>query len=236
MSIYDNLDTWPIDLLIASDNRWAIKGNTVTSDASLSGLKRFTRTDGGGWWACEMSGVKLWSPEDIKLARALIARADGGAAMFDVPACECAFAPWPGGIVAALVPHTDGTTFDDGSEYLPSVIDIVLEDDAALRATTIKVRINAGADLLGGEAFSLVHPNMGKRIYQGCGVTPVTDGTDDLYWVDIRTPLREAATAGAALDFENPSCVMRLVNAEDAMEAISLNRFSGLSLQFQEAF
>lgn len=234
MSIYDNLDTWPTDTLLAREQLWSPKGSTVGGDPSVSGLNRRSRTDGGGWWQCDMSDFFLRKKKELMFARALIARADGGVTLFNVPASEARFAPWPGGVAPARVAYADDVTFDDGSEFGTSGgIVATIVNSAALRATQLRIHVTNGAALIGGEAFTVHHPNKGYRLYLIVRLTVVSAG---VYDIEIRTPLREAVSAGDAIDFNNPKCVMKLLNAEDAMQAIRLNRFSDLTLQFQEAF
>lgn len=221
------MDTWPRHLFPPVEERWRLMQVALSGPTAVAGVNRFARTDGGGVWVCEMTGIWLRTTAQIKAARALEALLDGGATSIIVPMCETAFAPYPNGYSAHLVPHSDGTPFSDDTLYQGGLIDVTLAEAAALRATSLSVNLTASADLTGGERFSINHPGKSHRPYT---VGKVGDT------LTIRPPLREATAADTELNFDSPRCVMRLANAEEFFGAIRLGRFSNLSPVFVESF
>lgn len=221
------LDTWPIHLFWPSAMRWRRVSVTSGGGQGANGLMRIVRTDGGGRWRCEMT-VPLLRIPDIKAARAIIEEQDGGAAQILVPFFPDAEAPYPLGMPAPLVTHSDGSTFDDETMYQSGAIEVTLAQAAALRATTVYPDVVASGLIGGGEMFSIDHPIYGEHLY--C----ITRLLDDGGW-RIRPPLRWATDADTPINFDNPKCVMRLINAEEAMEEIRPPYISSLTLVFEES-
>ncbi len=227
-----SLDTWPIDILSPKGGRgWYLSNVANPGDTSAEGLNRFAVTDGGGGWMCEMS-VDCKTIDKLRVARLMVDRQDGGAGMVIVPDIDVGVAPFPTGGVSGLVPFDDGATFSDTAEfYSVAITASVGAGGAALRATTMALTATAMATLKGGEPFSVVHPTQGKRRYSIVRVND--DGT-----IEFRPPLREAVSEGDALLFDpkDVGCVMRLVNAKDALAGLNPPFFMTVNLVFQEAF
>ncbi|GGZ21689.1 hypothetical protein [Asticcacaulis endophyticus] len=200
---------------------------TVSGGQGANGVTRRGRTDGGGLWRCEMT-VPLLNVPSIKVARAFLEDMDGGAAQILVPFYPEAEAPYPLGVPGALVTHSDGSTFSDDTMYQSDAIEVELAQSVALRATTVFPTLTAIADLDGGEMFSAVHDTYGEHIYV------VTRILDDGSW-RIRPPWREASNAETPLNFDNPKCVMHLINADEAMEDIRPPYLSSMTLVFEES-
>ncbi len=131
------------------------------------------------------------------------------------------------------VPHSDDSSFSDGSLYDNSMISATLAAAATLRATSLTVSIVAGDDLHGGEYFSIDHATNRWRLYRIRTATKNLDGT---WAVTIRPPLREDVLTGVALEFDRPKCVMRLA-AVDSMDATFEQAWYGTqAAMFVEAF
>lgn len=219
---------WPIELFPAANVRWRLQGVALLGGQSVAGQQRFARTDGGGLWVCEMSGVWIRTKQQIKAVRALEAAMDGGATEIVVPSCDCNLGPnVPIGEGFEGVPHSDGAPFSDGSLYVSDPYNATV-GPASLRAVTLTLNDGFGQYIEGGESFSIEHETLGWRRYVIAGV----NGDD----ITIRPPLREAITGDTDVRFCKPLCVMRLINADDFFEAINMGRFSNLSPVFQEAF
>ncbi|MEH6676126.1 hypothetical protein [Phenylobacterium sp.] len=224
--------TWPFTTLTPYEERWSLDGVALTGGPSVSGLNRFARTDGGGFWTCQQKFF-FHSPAQIKAARAIEAQLDGGATSIIIPAFERPFAPYPNGYSSHLVPHSDGTPFSDDTLYEGGLIDVTLAEAAALRATSLPLTVTAAASLEGGERFSIVHPVLGKRLYT---VASVGEAVDGVQAITCRPPLREAATAGTELDFDKPGCVMRLANAREFLSALNVARHMTCESVWVESF
>lgn len=199
---------WPTDVLNPRSEVWRLQGVALNGGVNTAGTSRLTRTDGGGLWTCEQSFL-LGTSAQRKAARALEAQLDGGAAYVDVPRFV----------------GDDGP----GGQWL---IDVSFAAAAALRATTATVAITVGLPLTGGEAFSVDHATKGRRLYVVATAGDLTAGQQA---ITFRPPLREAVTT-EALDFQTPSCRMRLANPEAFMGATDVSHMAEANAAWVEAF
>lgn len=172
---------------------WRLVGVAISGGISVGGSSTLTRTDGGGLWACEMTGIELFTAAQLLAASALDMQLEAGASSIVVPCFGFPLRPVPAGV-----------------DWAPT---ITLADPAALRATTLAVQIDVGAPLEAGHPFSITGETHGKRLHKVHSVD-AAEVVDGVYTqtIRIRPPLREAAAAGAVLDFTDPGCVMRLAN------------------------
>lgn len=192
---------------------YRLRGVAISGGTLSAGAPTLSRTDGGGFWRCEMSGIWLRGREMLQAARALDAALDGGLERLIVPDRDVHLGPVPTGVSWGVV-----SRFHIG---------------AALRATMVTIEVDAGPILIGGEHFSLQHPGRGRRMYE---IRKVISWSGDAATVQIRPPLREAVAAGLAVDFNTPGCEMKLVNPDDFFEPIRSGRSAYLKPQFVEAF
>jgi hypothetical protein len=197
---------FPDRLVREADHDWNVVGNTMnagqTSAASID-----VRSDGGGFWSASLNAILLEDRRDVMLWRAVRQIADGGVCPLIVPRLD-RMQPFPAGqALGSIIPHDDGTLFDDGSGYTQSVIDVVAAEAAALRATAMTFELINCGELIGGEAFSIEHPNFGWRVYE---IRTVAPGEDDVVSVTFKPPLREDVDEGAPIEFDRPRCVMKL--------------------------
>lgn len=218
------MDFWPWDLLTPNTENWRLQGVSISGGFTVGGNTKLTRTDGGGLWVGEQTFL-LHGRERIKAARAIEAGLDGGAGQIVAWSYEEPFAPL--GLSISSVPHSDGTSFSDGSEYLSVPYGAVTTASAALRATSLSVTLIAG-DLQAGERFSIVHPTKGWRRYV---VSRVEGNT-----ITFRPPLREAAGIGTDLNFLKVGCVCRLANPEDFIGPMGPERVMQATARWVEAF
>jgi hypothetical protein len=174
---------------------WNLRGRVIGGGISVGGSTTLTRTDGGGLWVCQMTGIELYTKAQLLAASALDMQLEGGSSSIVVPCFSFPLRPVPAGV-----------------DWTPS---IALTDAADLRATTLSLVITTGAPLVGGEPFSITGEVHGKRFYKVHSVDAagVVDGVTT-QTIRIRPPLREAAADGVALDFHDVGCVMRLANPE----------------------
>jgi hypothetical protein len=226
---------FPPSLLRERSTRWALTGNTITPGQTSAGAFPVARMDGGGLWVAELGNVVLSTADHIRTWRAIAAAADGGAEPIIVPSCDKLTFPAPlvdGEPVYSWgdIPHSDGTLFSDGSGYYLPVVEAEAASDATLRATTMDITMTVGGELRGGEVFSIEHPTMGWRRYE---IASVDEDGDT---ITFRPPLREAVSAGTALEFDQPKCLMRLASGDAMALTLDMRRFGGPSATFVEWF
>lgn len=205
-------ETYPFDRLSPASERWLLRGRTIGGGVNLYGEARQARNDGGGIWVCWMNDIAVETPEQLRLARGLEARLDGGATEIIVPAFE-----GPVGVMPQ-----DGAWQGDYE----------IATAAALRATEIEVGITVGLPLGEGMKFSIVHPTMNKRLYVIAAASAVVAGVQTL---TIRPPLREAVT-DEAVDLNDLGCLMKLANADDFLGALDAQHESTANAVWVEAF
>lgn len=236
---------FPRRLLREKSHSWNLAGVAVAPGQTAESVAPLTRSDGGGFWTCSMSDISLSGARGLTgtdrqkistlLWRAVRNICDGGVENIVVPRNDARFRPWPVGLTqdVANIPHDDDAYFSDGAGYYQSAIEIICAT-AALRATTLVIRINAGSSLLGGESFSINHPSMGWRLYE---VRTVVMDEDDpaAGTITIRPPLREATTDSNPMEFDRPRCTMRLANTSSMDLTVQTWTFNTASVQFIEA-
>lgn len=182
-----------------------IELRTISGGRALNDDEDLIATDGGGRVFAQFDNAYLDEPEVALAWRAASAYLDGGATPIIVPFCDARHQPTDGRVT---VTHSDGTPFDDESEYSQADSDVTLAADAALRATTLYLAITTlPRSLLGGEWLSIDHTTKRHRAYR---IKEITAQDATTATVKISPPLREATTAGTIVDFANPRCVMRL--------------------------
>lgn len=190
------MEVFDVNILTPTTERWRLAGTTISGGVPVAGAPNLSRTDGGGFWICEQTGIDLYYPAQLREARRVIAAMDGGV----VPAIVFCFA-------GATKPG-------------PGTHSYFVDTAAPLRATTIKVKNygNLATQMLtGGEDFSLNHPTKGFRLYR---VSKVVSTVGAIQTIEIRPPLREAVATNLSAEFDFPACVMRLSNPDDVLGAI----------------
>lgn len=176
----------------------------LSGGKALSGDEDVIASDGGGRWYADLGNADQYTRDRVMLWRAFKSAISYGAAPFVFPVSDIRHQPSRGRV---RVPHSDGTTFSDDTLYASGDCEAGLTADAGLRATQISISMTLGKPLIGGERFTIVHPAMRDRCYQ---IGRIIDQTATTATVQFHPPLREAAPAGGAVDFNNPRCVMRL--------------------------
>lgn len=202
---------FPKLLLHEASHDWNIAGNTKSPGGSTSLPAVTVRSDGGGFWTASLNDIQLWYREYALLWRAVRQVAAGGVNPLVVRRMD-QLQPFPAGgpTTYGAIPHGDGALFSDGSGYAQPVIDVKANAAAALRAVSLDLNLVNCASLVGGEVFSIGHATFGPRMYEIGTVTPLGGA---FYRVTFNPPLREAVTAGTVIEFDEPRCTMKLVNA-----------------------
>lgn len=127
------------------------------------------------------------------------------------------------------VPHSDKSTFSDGSGYSQSFTAGVLAAPAAMNATELLITIGNNLRLLPGMRFSMP----GGRLHE---ISDIIAWDGGVTWAIRISPWTTAAwPAGTALDFDRPVCRMRLASDDTGSLSLSLNRFATPTIEFVEA-
>jgi hypothetical protein len=199
---------FPRRLLRENSHDWNIVGNTMGA-GQTSGASVDVRSDGGGLWSASLNDIQFRDQADARLWRAVRQLCNGGVVPIIVPRNDAVCAPFPAPEYADIA-YSDGSEFDDGTGFYQPVIDVQSFGSAALRATTMVLKLNYCAPLQGGESFAIEHATYNWRMYEIATAVPI----DDVYTtITFNPPLREAVADGDLVEFDRPRCTMKLVNA-----------------------
>lgn len=218
---------WPLDVLPPREIAVDLAPRSLAGPSSVSGFAQVVASD-AGLWTITYGSVPVVTPPRVKMWRTMDVLLEGRLNPVLVPISNRyqPFAEADADLYDA-VPHSDDAFFADGSGYvLAPVIDVIAAGGAALRATSIAVTINYAAVIEPGQHFSI-----GERMYRVRTVT-YTDATHAT--ITFRPPLREAVTAGARLEFDNPVCRMRLASDDSMRLSLDYNLWSFPSVSFIE--
>ncbi|BAL76009.1 hypothetical protein [Bradyrhizobium cosmicum] len=238
---------FPRALLREKSHAWNMAGAAVAGGPAIAGTGTLTRSDGGGYWTCQMSDIALAGRagmldrgrdrqrKSTLLWRAIRQIAGGGVNSLVVPRNDARFRPWPAGLpqgAAAIIPHSDTSLFVDGAGYYQSVIDIIAGGDADLRDTELDIVVNYAGELIGGESFSIEHPTWGWRMYE---IATVEMASNSEGTITFNPPLREDVAVGTRLEFDRPRCLMRLAQPSSMNLTVQPWTFNNASVDFVEA-
>lgn len=219
---------WPTRMLRPQTSIVSQVAFTRSGGRSLGGIERVTRTD-KGFWRITLSEVLVWDRAQRRVWNAIRTKLNGRAGLIAVPAWSIDSAPYPSGNFEPLVsvPHDDGTTFDDGTEYGQGSLDIQMATYAPLGATVVTIRL-VRASQATGIRFSYQH-----ALYEtGPILNEVAVG---VFQVPIFPAVRMAIPAGAQLEADDPTCLCHLVS-DSAMDLdLNSNQANQSTVEFVEA-
>jgi len=216
-------EVWPRALMRETGMTWGPRNFATVSEATLGGIVQSSDWLGGPLWALHIEGVHVAGGKLEAHLDALLDRLAGPKNPVYVPYLKnIGYQPWPtiGGVVVRSLQSlfSDRATYDDGALSSQRVIGVT-----ATRAGT----------LAEGQAFSVDHAAIGRRLYRITRVHRIFGEATDVE-IEIHRPLYKALAAGEALDFDDPGCVMRLTS--DVAPTMVLRRYGELAVDFLEAF
>lgn len=230
--------TFPTHLFNPQNIKVRPAGSTITGGESLSGQTDVLKTDGGGFWVVQMTGIELISADLIRAWRAWEDELDSGATKVLVPIADVRQAPRP--IIAGRLGSPSAMRADSDDPYFPEAVGFAtpwivakITAPAALRATTVTINVERGARVKGGEFFAVNHATEGRRAYR---IRRVVSRDGQEATVLIRPPLREAVADNTPVDFDWPSFTCVLVPEADISPDIEYGRHSTVDIAFREAF
>lgn len=223
--------TWPYCLL--SPRQYAVNLTPFTRSGgrSLGGVEPVTRTD-LGYWRIDYRDIHMSvkNREKWQWWSAIRSTLSGRAGLVIVRAPSGLIAPFAsdGFEGEILTPHSDGSSFSDGSLYSQSPVSLQVEADAEIGATVLRVRLLEGKPSLFGIRFSYQH-----ALYE----TGFGDDPSGAVWdLQISPSLVAPIAAGEILNTTQPTCLCHL--AEDNGMDIDVNRvekFMSASVSFVQA-
>lgn len=219
------LPIFPAHVFNPNSVRSYIERKTLSGGTSLSGVEDTVLTDGGGRWVIELSDIALDTPRQIRSWDSWNGYLNAGTADVLVPFVSIETAPRPAlgrGYMPPSDIYANDPLYPTIVRFQAPYIIAKLAESAPLRATTLRITMQHGAPIEGGERFSL--GERGYRIRR-----KLSDGL-----FQIEPPLREAVTAGTEVNFDWPVVRCRAVPAEDWSPAIEIGTYADASIRFVE--
>lgn len=200
---------------------------------SLGGKERVIRTD-KGYWSITLDSIPVHSAAQRRVWNVIRTMLSGRSGLCAVPVWSFDTAPYAEGegewgqYGPLLTTHSDGATFSDGSKYVQGRIHIELGGVAAeIGDTSVRLSIVHGAADLAGVRFSYNH-----ALYETGQPTSVSGS---VWTVPVFPAIRSEIPAGARLEFDEPTCLVRLANDRGMDIDFNIDRFSHASVDFVEA-
>lgn len=227
MTIVVDFTVWPADLLPARE----VEPNPVpfsrTGGRTLGGLERPIRSDKGYWTFSYR--FQLYSQAQRRTWNAIRTQVSGCAGLLVMPVWSWDTAPYASGEIEpeVLVPHSDGTPFSDGSFYRQGSISVRSADAVAIGATSMRLQILQAEADLAGVRFSYNH-----ALYE---TGPASEVSGAFWTVGLFPAVRAPIPAGADLEFNLPTCLVRLVEDRGLDVSMNPSGISEHSVAFNEA-
>lgn len=217
---------WPIDVLTPQGLAVDIAPRSLSGPPSISGAVQVVSSD-AGIWRLTLDAIPVLREQQVKAWRGIDNLLEGRLRPIVVPITRAYQPGW--GINDALtypVKHSDGAPFNDGSGYVGQTMDVRLAGSVAVRATTLNVTIGYGGEIEPGQHFSI-----GERLYRVRTIIYTSDATAT---INFRPPLREAASAGARVEFDDPVVRVKLASDDAMALPLEANMRSFPSISFVE--
>lgn len=202
----------------------------MSGGVALNGVEDVIQTDGGGSWEIEYSGITLNSVATQRIWDAWTSYLSGGARVVLVPVYSLRTAPRPvagNGLMRPSNLIVDDDVFPTSVAFAAPYIIAAVTSSAALRATSIGIRVTQGAQLRPGLRFSI-----GSRSYKIEQVSAI--GYNAV--CTISPPLREAVESGAAVNFDWPVVQCRAAIGQRLTPEMRWGRQGSAAISFVEDF
>jgi hypothetical protein len=226
-------ETW--DFPQPSDWGLWLENLSVSGGVALNGEEQNVFGENMRWRA--RGKIYFRNNDQVLRGRALFDKLQGRAGTIYVPTFDGKRVSWPVDTWGrTLHPgftrrrELDGTEFEDPKIPTASELNVTVQTDAALRATSVEVTVTQGGVLLPGQYFSRL-----GNLYR---IRSITSGPDSGggYTLSILPPLRAALTASQVLNFTRPVCEMRQASDDQGIKELQSLRFAELTLEFIENF
>lgn len=219
---------WPAALLTPGEILPNPVPFTRSGGRTINGVEKGKKTD-RGFWQIAYVDVVLHDKAQRRAWNAIRTGLNGRSGLLVVPVWSFDTAPYASGAVEADVhaPHSDGTSFSDGTLYQQGTISVRCADETPIGATKIRLRSLAAEADLAGVRFSYGH-----ALYE---TGPALSISGSIWEVSIFPAVRATIPADADLEFNLPTCLVHL--EDDRGMDVSLNavQITERSVSFVEA-
>ena len=209
-----------------SDIEADIERRVITGGTALSGQEDIVGADGGGRVFAQYGDPYLDEPEMALAWKACASVLKGGVTPVIVPLGDLRHQFNREMRIPKSLPWWTE------AEYATGDSGVSLSADAALRATTLDLAIDfIPAPLRAGMWLSIDHATLRHRAYM---IDEVVSQSGTAAQIKISHPLREATLTGAAVEFHDPRCVMRLDG--EMRSPTNMGFATGSAVRFVEHF
>lgn len=217
---------WPCAVLRARDVGFHINERTLGTSPSVSG---YTQVVSGGppIWTATFSNIDLRTQAQRLCWRALSTLIRGRQNIIKVSMCR-GDQPVRVGYTDSIIPYSDGSVHSDDSPFAQNAINATVSAVASKFATTININSTDIGDVQAGHVFSI-----DDRPYQIVGVTNNGSGN---YSINIWPPLIKAISIGDTVDFDEPTCRMRLATDGEMSIDFASRKFASPTVRFVQDF
>lgn len=223
---------WPGNILKPQDISVDIAHRSLRGPSATNGFTQVV-SNSAGIWSVKYTGVPVYSAAMIKLWRALDTLIEGQLNPISLPVWDYPRSPgstdelgtnlynWYQG-----VPHSDGSYFSDGSDYLGYYTNITTSSSAGIGTVTLSVLKSFPILLEPGQRFSI-----NDRLYQ---IKSISAQDDTSATFIVRPPFREFVAVGSRCEFDQPRVRVKLTSDNAMFLPLSFNRQSFPDLEFVE--
>ena len=243
MATYINQPTIATNFLAPERASFDVKGSALDGGRNGLGDSIAIETTGGGIVTATYEDCKIKDKEQYEYINWLGARLNGSFRFINVEIPTDWFGPFPtiGGLPTPIVsgiPHSDGSTFDDGSGYSQATVWGRATQFAALNAGVINIQVSGMVRRLRhSDWFSIYHPTKGWRAYRYWDVLDApSSGNNGTYRLAISPPLREAVTTDTRIEFARPRFVAKFPSEFTLPSVLEAFFVTKQTIQFSEAF
>jgi hypothetical protein len=220
---------WPSDALPFRAHAPNLAPTSISGGRSLAGVERIRQPD-AGLWTLRLE-IPIRQQPQIRLVRALAARAQGRSGVFRICVGDCGRGPgaMPGyALPPHRVPHSDGAGFSDGTAYRGETAPAALAESAVARAVSLVVQMET----------AVTDPEPGQFLTLRDGLHVIAEAEAlgaGLHRLTVEPPLRQAAPAGSRILFDRPTGLFHLAQDNGLSLALDLQKFGQLSVDFVES-
>lgn len=215
---------WPCAVLRARDVAFNLNERTLGTSPSVSG---YTQVVSGGppIWTATLGNIDIRTKEQRLTFKALGALLQGRLNIIRVPMCM-GDQPVPAGYVVEDVLFDDDVYFDDDTPFAQPVISAEVSAIGVAGAVSVSMLAATIGGMQAGQHFSI-----DERLYR---ITGVTDNIGGNYDLSIWPPLRKAIAVGDWMEFDDPTCRMRLASDQEMNLDLQSRRFGNPTVRFVE--
>lgn len=209
---------------------WDISNPSRGGGQSISGSEQ-TVVGAGARWVCTLE-INVFTENTALSAlafRSLKSKLRGRDRVVRIPDIERRGPAWLAGVAMDGVPHSDGTSHADGTRHSQSFTDGSLPEKSNKNQSVLNVRIGSGLSLLPGQRFSIAD----GRMHEISDILSWDGG--NIWGVEIWPWLRASYPAGTLVDFDYPSCRMKLAEDKTGILEVTPTPLSVPSIDFTEA-